>query len=166
MPEWAIPLVGVAGGVIAALAGVGFSAWLQERRERRKRGADLIARLALLLMDANPRGLVFLAASDQERAQRSGADLHGRWRDLREPFITFAVNSHPAILRTAKETATRIVLSIQATRDAIDAVRGPDETSLRRTAEQQYKLASECLDDVRGVRGWRNVYGASPKAPI
>jgi hypothetical protein len=32
MPEWAIPLVGVAGGVIAALAGVGFSAWLQADR--------------------------------------------------------------------------------------------------------------------------------------
>jgi hypothetical protein len=60
----------------------------------------------------------------------------------------FAVNSHPVILRAAKDVAVHVVLSIQATRDAIEAVRGPDETSLLRNAEQQYKLARECLDDL------------------
>lgn len=148
MPEWAILLVGVAGGVIAALAGAGFTAWLQERRERRRRGAELIARLRVLLMDADPKGVLFSVASDPERATRNGRDLWRRWWELREPFYTFAINSRPAIQQAAKEAATHAALSIQATRNAIDATSEPDRSEAKRIAEQQYQFADECLDEL------------------
>ena len=154
MPEWAIVLVGVAGGVIAALVGAAFTAWLQERREWQRHGADAITKLRILLTDADPQGVLFGAGSDPERARRNGADLWRRWREVREPFLTFALVSRPAIQQAAEQAATHVALSIQATRNAIDEIeRGEADSrkAARHVAQEQYKQAKECVDDVDRV---------------
>ena len=149
MPEWAITLIGIAGGAVIALSSSAFGIWFQERRQRRQQGANLIACLRLLVTDANPTGELFLVSiGEEDRAQRNGDALWERWRDFREPFLTFASESHPAIGKAADEAALRVALSIEWTRQAIRASRDPDATKRRRAAEEQYKVALDCLEEL------------------
>jgi hypothetical protein len=56
----------------------------QERRDRRSRGRQLLARVHTVV-DASPDAPIFAATLDQERAERAGAELWQRWREVIEP---------------------------------------------------------------------------------
>jgi hypothetical protein len=133
-------------------------------REREQAGAAnraLLAKLHSLVEDARPQPLLFLAGLDQERAERNGAQLWSRAWELREPLRALAYESPEAVQRAVKETATHVNISIQATRNAIDAADDPQtRAELKTAAEQAYKVARECLADLdRAVEG-RELGGA------
>jgi hypothetical protein len=154
MPEWLAAVLtfgaGILGGVAIAFASTAFSVWLQERRDRRSRGRQLLAKLHSLFEDAEPYPILYVASLDQERAERAGRELWRRWREeLREPLRIFAFESSEAVQRYAKETATHIALSIQMTRNAIDAADDPETRAAAKTAaEEAYKVAQACIDDL------------------
>ena len=107
-----------------------------------------------------PGPLLFLAGLDQERSQRAGKDLWGRWRELREPLHVFALESDPTLERAVREATTHLSISIQATRNAIDAADDPEtKASSKTTAEQAYKVASECVEDLDRVFAGRKLRG-------
>jgi hypothetical protein len=142
VPEWLI-------GLLSGVALTAFGLWLQERREARRRGIGLIAKLHVIFEDIRPGPLLYVAGLDQERAQRAGADLWQRWRDLREPLHVFAFESSRSVQRFVKEATTHLSLSIQATRNAINEADDRETAAeLRRIAEDAYKIAGECIDDL------------------
>ena len=89
MPEWASVLVGVATGTVVTCVGVYYNEWLRDRRARRKQGAELIARVRVLLGDADPAS--FSLGTMRERNQRHGQELWRRWYELREYFLEFGL---------------------------------------------------------------------------
>jgi hypothetical protein len=127
----------------------------EEERAERERGragaADraLIANLHLLVEDVRPGPVLHLAHLDRERAVRAGADLWRRWRELKEPLHLFASESGASVADAVKEAATHVALSIQATRNAIDAADDPLTTaSAKQSAVEAYEVAIECVDDL------------------
>jgi hypothetical protein len=153
MPGWVAAVltfgVGIVSGLVIAFASTVFNAWFQERRETRKRRHGVLARLHLLFEEAKPEPVLFLAGIDQERAQRNGDDLWRRWREFRESFFEFQFDAPAPVQRAAKEAATHLTLSIQATRNAINEADDTDTApALKKIAEQAYNVASDCIYDL------------------
>jgi hypothetical protein len=168
MPEWLVAVLtfgsGIVGGVLIAFASTVFNAWYQDRRERKKRGVRLLARLHLLFEQAKPEPMLFLATLDQERAQRAGADLWRRWREFRESFLEFQFDAPEPVEKLARETATHVAISIQATRNAINEADDRETAQvLKKNAEDAYSVASECIDDLDHAFAGRAL-GRSPDA--
>jgi hypothetical protein len=153
MPGWLAGVLtygaGVLSGVVVALVSAGFGVWFQERRDRRNQGMQLLARLHGLVARAQPGVLLFLAQRDQERAERAGREIWDKWRELDEPLRIFAFDAPEPVQRAAKDAATHVALSVEATRRAIEAADDPEtRADLKTAAEKQYKIAQECLDDL------------------
>jgi hypothetical protein len=153
MPEW---LLGLISGVVL----VYISGWFQERRERRNRGNQLVAKLHVLVEEVRPGPILYAATLDQERVERAGLDLWRRWRELREPLHVFAFESGSTVEAAVKQVTTHVSMSIQLTRNAIDAA--DDQTtraSSKQTAEEAYDVAIECVDDLDRAFAGRSLRG-------
>ena len=145
MPEWASVLAGLAGGIAAAGVGVYYGEWLRDRRARRKQGAGLIARVRVLLVDADPAS--FALGTMRERNLRHGQDLWRRWYELREPFLEFGLLGSSNERELSKRAATDVALTIQALRNSVDdEVDDANRAKMRRTANQLRGQAGESID--------------------
>jgi hypothetical protein len=148
----------------ATAVGVVLGSWLTERRERKRRSADIIAGLRVL-RDAKPRPLIFSAGlvdpDEPARAKRHGEWLWGQWREVRQPLLAFAYSdSSLAVRKAGEEVATHVALSIDATRHAVDRAgepgmhtdtRAQHEKERLQNAEQAYEHACEAVDSLEGA---------------
>jgi hypothetical protein len=150
MPEWASVLAGLAGGIAATGVGVYYGEWLRDRRARRNQGAELIARVRVLLEDADPAS--FSLGTMRERNQRQGQELWRRWYELRESFLEFGVLGSADERELSKTAATDVALTIQALRNSVgDDVDDANRAKMRRTAEQLRGQAGESLNRLEEV---------------
>jgi hypothetical protein len=145
MPEWASVLVGVATGTVVTCVGVYFNEWLRDRRARRKHGAELIARVRVLLGDADPAS--FSLGTMRERNQRHGWELWRRWYELRESFLEFGLLGSDDVRELSKRAETDVALTIQALRNSVeDDVNDAARAKMRQTAKHLRDQAGEALD--------------------
>jgi hypothetical protein len=145
MPQWAGVLVGLAGGIAATGVGVYYGEWLRDRRARRKQGAELVARVRVLLADADPAS--FSLGTLRARNQAHGRELWRRWYELREPFLEFGLLGSPDERELSKRAATEVAFTIQALRDSVnDALDDDKRAEMRRTAKELRGHAGESLD--------------------
>jgi hypothetical protein len=150
MQEWASVLVGVAAGTVVTCVGVYYNEWLRDRRARRKQGAELIARVRVLLGDADPAS--FSLGTMRERNQRHGRELWRRWYELRESFLKFGLLGSADDRELSKRAATDVALTIQALRNSVDDdVDDADRAKMRQTAKQLREQAGESLDRLEGA---------------
>jgi hypothetical protein len=150
MQEWASVLVGVAAGTVVTCVGVYYNEWLRDRRARRKQGAALIARVRVLLGDADPAS--FSLGTMRERNQRRGRELWRRWYELRESFLKFGLLGSADDRELSKRAATDVALTIQALRNSVDDdVDDADRAKMRQTAKQLREQAGESLDRLEGA---------------
>jgi hypothetical protein len=154
MPEW---LLGLISGVVVVYVGDS----LRESRDRRHRGNQLLAKVHVLVDKVRPEPLLFLAGLDQQRAERDGAELWRQWQEHQEALHVFAFESGPAAERAVKQAATHISLSIQATRNAIEAADDDSaaRASTKETAQEMYAVALECVDDLDRAFAGRSLSG-------
>jgi hypothetical protein len=157
MPEWAGVLVGVAAGTVVTCVGVYYNEWLRDRRTRRKQGAQLVARVRVLLEDADPAS--FSLGTMRARNQAHGRELWRRWYELREPFSEFGFLGSPDERKLSKRAGTEVAFTIQALRNSVDDDLDDDQRAeMRRTAKQQRGYARESLDrleDALNHSWWR-----------
>jgi hypothetical protein len=150
MPEWASVLVGVATGTTVTCFGVYYNEWLRDRHARRKRGAELIARVRVLLEDTDPAS--FSLGTMRERNQRHGRELWGQWYELRESFLQFGLLGSADERELSKSAAKDVALTIHALRASVDdEVDDADRAKMRRTAEQLRGQAGESLNRLEEV---------------
>jgi hypothetical protein len=153
MPEW---LLGLISGVVLVYV----SGWFEERRERRNRGNQLVAKVHVLVEEIRPDPILYAATLDQERVERAGLDLWRRWRELREPLHVFAFESGSKVEAAVRQVTTHVSMSIQMTRNAIDAADDPTtKDSLKQTAVEAYAVAIECVDDLDRAFAGRSLRG-------
>jgi hypothetical protein len=118
-----------------------YNEWLRDRRARRKQGAELIARVRVLLGDADPAS--FSLGTMRERNQRHGQELWRRWYELRESFLKFGLLGSADERELSKRAATDVALTIQALRNSVDDdVDDADRAKMRQTAKQRREQAS------------------------
>jgi hypothetical protein len=117
----------------------------RDRRARRKQGAELIARVRVLLGDADPAS--FSLGTMRERNQRHGQELWRRWYELREYFLEFGLLGSEDERELSKRAETDVALTIQALRNSVeDDVNDADRANMRQTAKRLRDQAGEALD--------------------
>lgn len=138
-------LVGLAAGTVVTCVGVYYGEWLRDRRAWRKQGAQLVARVRVLLQEADPAS--FSLGTMRARNQAHGRELWRRWRELEEPFLAFGLLGSPDVRKFSKQAATDVSFTIQALRNSVgDDVDDADRAKVRRTAEQLRGQAGQSLD--------------------
>jgi hypothetical protein len=143
--QWATLLVGLVGGIAATLVGVYYGEWLRDNRARRNRGAQLVTSIRVLLEEADPAS--FVLGSMQERNQRHGRWLWGRWRELRVPFLEFGLLGSRDVRERTKKAATDVAFTVQALRNAVDDTSDSDSKAKSLKAAKLFReQAGESLD--------------------
>jgi|SRR5829696_7609651 len=145
MPEWASVLVGVATGTVVTCVGVYYGEWLRDRRTWRKQGAQLVARVRVLLQEADPAS--FSLGTMRARNQGHGRELWRRWRELEEPFLAFGLLGSRDVREFSKQAATDVSFTIQALRNSVDDdVEDANRAKMLQTTKQLRAQAGESLD--------------------
>lgn len=131
--------------MVTSLAGVAFGSSLVDRRERRRSGAELLAKALLLLHDSNP----IAVPNDASAARRLqvGEWLWGRWFELREPLAVFAhTDRSPGVGGAGGKALIDLADAVGCAREALEKYGDPGEAEARRDAEEKWHEAKESLD--------------------
>jgi hypothetical protein len=109
-------LVGFGSGLLTGIVLVYYGEWLRSRRSRRKQGAELIARIRLLLDDANPK--YFMDVENVERNRAHVRTLFERWDEMREEFHVFGEFGSAELRKPTKEVGLSVPVMLRALYEA------------------------------------------------